>query len=366
MRTSVALSILVCAVAAGLCGGCHKAEEHPTAPPPEVLVAPVLQQDVPVRREWIGSLDGYVNAKIRAQVSGYLQRQAYREGARVRKGELLFEIDPRPFQAALDQAQARLGKTELDVKRLTPLAREEAVSRQELDDAVQANLANKAAAEATRLNLGFTKIASPLDGIAGIATAQIGDLVGPASGDLTTVSTLDPIKAYFTLSEQEYLTCPTCYADESGPGSNEATWELELVLANGSLYPHKGKLFITDRQVDVRTGTIRLAGLFPNPGDVLRPGQFARVRAVTQTLKGALLVPQRAVAELQGTYQVVVVGADNKAIIRPVTVGERVGGLWVISSGVKAGESVVVEGIQKARQGVSVSPKPYAAPASKN
>ena len=340
--------------------GCRKQVTPPPPSPPKVVVATVVQEDVPIYAEWTGVLDGFVNAEIRAQVPGYLWRQAYREGAKVKKGELLFEIDPRPFQAALDQARANFGKTELDVKRLTPLAAERAVSRQELDDAVQANLANKAAVEAVELNLGFTRITAPIDGIAGVAIAQVGNLVGPATGNLTTVSTVDPIKAYFEVSEQEYLNYPDCFANSLNPPAGGAPENLELILSNGSTYGHKGRLYMTDRQVDVKTGTLRVAALFDNPGDILRPGQFARVRAVVRTEKGALLVPQRAVMELQGSYQVAVVGPDHKVDIRPVKAGAKVDTRWLITAGLHPGEQVVVEGLQKVRQGQLVDDTPPA------
>ena len=326
--------------------GCNK---KPVAapPPPEVLVAEVTQQDISISSEWTGMLDGFVNAVIRAQVPGYLLRQGYREGSKVKKGDLLFEIDPRPFQAALDQALAQLGKTELDVKRLTPLAKEQAVSQ-----------------EVARLNLDFTRITSPVDGIAGIATGQIGDLVGPATGPLTTVSTVDPIKAYYQVSEQEYLNSPASFSSAADPNDDSAPRTLELILANGTVFPQKGRPYITSRQVDAQTGTFQVVALFSNPGDLLRPGQFARVRAVTRTETAALLVPQRAVTELQGKYQVVVVGPNDKATIRDVAVGAHSGTMWIIEKGLKPGERVVVEGIQKMREGIVVNPKPYEPPAS--
>ena len=338
---------------------------------PEVEVVTVTHKDVPVYSEWVGTTEGLVNAKIRAQVTGYLSSQVYKEGASVKKGDLLFEIDPRTFKAALDQAQAqlamakaKLGKTELDVKRYRPLAKESAISQQELDDAVQANLGAKgsvqaaeAAVEQARLNLSFTKITSPVDGIAGNANAQIGDLVGPTqTGELTTVSTVDPIKVYFPISEQEYMGLARDI-EKTGAKAETKGQNLELILADGKVYPHKGEFSYADRQVDVKTGTIRLATLFPNPGNILRPGQYGRVRAVTDTKKGAIMVPQRAVMELQGSYQVAVVGADNKVNIRPVKTGERVDNLWVISSGLKPGERIVVEGLQKVKEGMLVNPK---------
>jgi RND family efflux transporter MFP subunit len=355
--------------------GCEEKKQTPTAAaqPPEVEVVQVTQQDVPVYSEWIGTTDGLVNAKIRAQVSGYLLKQTYQEGKTVRKGDLLFEIDPRPFKAALDQAvaqlamaKAKLGKTELDVKRYTPLARESAISQQELDDAVQANLAAKggvqsaeAAVEQARLNLDFTRIVSPIDGIAGTAIVQLGDLVGPSTtGELTTVSTVNPIKVNFPISEKEYMEA---VQSKEQKGRDAGDMVLELILADGSVFPQRGKLYFADRQVEVKTGTIRLAALFPNPGDLLRPGQFARVRALTETRKNALLVPQRAVTELQGGFQVAVVGPDNKVAIRNVKAGARVGSQWVIDEGLKPGERVVVDGVQKVREGQVVNPKPAAA-----
>src|SRR6266700_6794627 len=313
-------SILTIVAAMVFLAGCKK--EPPAAPrPPTVEILEVHPQDVPIYHEWIGTLDGLVNAQIRAQVAGYLLKQNYREGDMVKKGDLLFEIDPRPFQAALDQAkgllaqaEAQQDKTALDVKRFTPLAKVNAISQEELDDAIHANLAAKAgvlSAKATveqaELNLGFTKITSPIDGIAGIARAQIGDLVGPASGELTAVSTVDPIKVYFTFTEASYMDYMDRYADDTKRAEHERDLELELILANGTVYPHKGKFYFADRQVDVRTGALRVAGLIPNPGRVLRPGQFARVRARTQIRTGALAVPQRAVMELQGNYEVAVV-----------------------------------------------------------
>ncbi|GLI33761.1 efflux RND transporter periplasmic adaptor subunit [Desulforhabdus amnigena] len=365
------LGIFLAGVLFVLVGGLVGNVTAQTPPVPEVEVVTVTQKDVPVYSEWVGTTEGLVNAKIRAQVTGYLSRQAYKEGASVKKGDLLFEIDPRTFKAALDQAEAqlaiaraRLGKTELDVKRYRPLAKESAISQEELDDAVQANLAAKAgvqAAEATveqaKLNLSFTKITSPVDGIAGSANAQVGDLVGPTqTGDLTTVSTVDPIKVYFPISEQEYMALARDLA-KTGAKADIERPKLDLILADGSVYPYKGEFSFAERQVDVKTGTIRIAALFPNPGDILRPGQFGRVRAVTDTKKGAIMVPQRAVMELQGSYQVAVVGPENKVSIRSVKAGERVDSLWVITSGLQPGERVIVEGLQKVKEGMLVNPK---------
>ncbi len=371
------LCFLVSIAVLALGAGCEEKKQTPVAAqPPEVEVVQVLQQDVPIFAEWIGTTDGLVNAKIRAQVSGYLLKQTYQEGKTVKKGELLFEIDPRPFKAALDQAtaqlamaKARLGKTELDVKRYTPLAREKAISQQELDDAVQANLAAKggvqsaeAAVEQARLNLDFTRIVSPIAGIAGTAIVQLGDLVGPsATSELTTVSTVNPIKVYFPISEQEYMDFVQSRERTGRRQSKASDMVLELILADGSVFPQPGKLSFADRQVDVKTGTIRVAALFPNPEDILRPGQYARVRALTETRQNALLVPQRAVTELQGGFQVAVVGPDNKVTIRNVKASARVGSLWVVDEGLKPGERVVMEGVQKVREGQAVTPKAAAA-----
>jgi RND family efflux transporter MFP subunit len=415
--------------------------------PLDVEVVRVEQRDVPVYSEWIGTTEGMVNADIKAQVTGYLLRQDYKEGSFVRKGQLLFEIDPRQFQAALDearglvaqfqgqleqansqvaqaeaqvaqadsslsqaeaqlaQAQANQVKTQLDVNKYAPLAEQKAVTQQEYDNAVQANVAAKAqvkaagagveaarsgrraagaqagtaraaiatvkgeienaqaAARAAELNLSFTRVVSPIDGIAGIAQAQVGDLVqpnNPNSPVLTTVSTVDPLKVYFNISEQEYLSFNKRNLIGAGRGGSVALVELELVLADGSVYPQKGSFYFADRQVDQKTGAIRIAGIFPNPGNVLRPGQYGRVRAVTSTQTDALLVPQRAVTQLQGGYQVAVVGNDNKVEIRAVKVGDRTGPSWVVEDGLKAGESVVVEGLQRVKPGAAVNPKPYA------
>jgi len=359
--------------AAGWLAGCDaKKSAPPPVPPTEVLVTTVAQRDVPIYSQWIGTLDGYVNAAIRAQVSGYILRQAYKDGDFVRKGDLLFEIDPRVFQATLDQKRAEEVKSALDVARLTPLAKESAVTQTELDNAVQQNLADKAAVESARLNLEFTKIVAPIDGVAGIANVQVGDLVGPASPNpLTTVSTMDPIKVDFNVSEQEYLRYTKhLWNDEDVPGTvrkKVAGRGMELILANGAVYPRKGHFFSADRQVDIGTGTLRLTGLFPNPGNILRPGQYAMVRAEMELRKGALLVPQRAVMDMQGMALVTVVGADNQAESRPVQTGERVGSQWIITSGLKAGETIVVQGYVKS--GATVAPKPWTdanpAPAAK-
>jgi RND family efflux transporter MFP subunit len=359
--------------------GCRKSQQ-PTTSPPDVEVVEVMQKDVPIWKEWIGTLDGLWNAQIRPQVTGYLLRQTYKDGAFVKKDQLLFEIDPRTFQAAVDQykgqlanaegllasAQANQVKTQNDVNRYTPLAKEQAIPQQDLDTAIQVNLGAKAQVDAAKaqieaakgqlasaqLNLGFTRVLSLIDGVAGIAQGQLGDLVTPSTL-LTTVSTVDPIKIYFPVSEREYLD----YVKEH-PDEDKRHLRLQLILANGLVYPHEGQTTLVDRQVDVKTGTLRVQGLFPNPGNVLRPGQYARVRTIIATRRGALLVPQKAVSELQGNYQVAVVGSDNKVQIRPVKVGEQVGTEWIIEQGLKPGERVVAEGVQKVRGGLTVNPKP--------
>jgi len=358
---------------------CEKKAAGPP-PAPEVEVVSVAQRDVPVYGEWVATLDGYVNAQIQPQVTGYLIRRDYTEGTLVKKGQVLFEIDPRPFQAALEQAkgqlaqmQAQLAKTTMDVERDTPLAAKSAIPQAQLDNDVQAKAAAQAMVDAAQaqvdqaqLNLGFTKVRSLVDGLAGFAKGQIGDLVGPTTV-LTTVSQVNPIKAYFAISDQEYLsvagTISQIAAGKPIP-KEESGRVLQLVLADGSVYPNKGWYEMADRQVDQRTGTMRIAGAFDNPDNILRPGQFARVRIPTGTAKGALLVPQRAVVEVQGTYQVTVVGNDNKADVRAVKVGERVGSLWIIAAGLKPGEQVIVEGVQKARTGTLVKPKPWSGSAA--
>jgi RND family efflux transporter MFP subunit len=405
----LAATVLIPAVLAA--AGCTRATTSAAGspPPPEVQVFPVEQRDVPIYHEWIGTLDGLVNAAIRAEVTGYLLTQNYSEGSFVRKGQSLFEIDPRPFNAALAQAQGQLAqakgqlaqakaqlaqsqaqleqsmasqkRTQLDVDKYTPLAKQKAVTQQDLDNAVQNNVAAKAqieaskagvetakaqieasnaavesaeaAVDAARVNTGFTHLVSPIDGVAGQAQVQVGNLVNPSSGVITTVSTLDPIKGNFTVGEQEYLSLTR------GGGNDLAKLQLQLILADGSTYPHKGKFSFADRQVDQNTGAIQLTGLFPNPGNRLRPGQYGRVRAAIGTNSGALLIPQRAVTELQGGYQVAVVDSSNKVGIRTVKLGDRIGSMWIVTEGLKPGERVVTEGVQQARPGAQVSPKPF-------
>jgi membrane fusion protein (multidrug efflux system) len=396
--------------------GCNRSSEASASQPPlEVQVAEVQQRDVPVYREWIGTLDGLVNADIKAEVSGYLVQQAYSEGSFVKQGQLLFQIDARPFQAALDQSQGQLAQSQgqleqsraqlaqaeaqvavaeanqrrvqLDVDRYTPLVQQQAITQQDFDNATQNNMAAKAQVQAARaqvetaraqiiaataavetakaavetaqINLGFTRVTSPIDGIPGIAQQQVGALVSPASGAMTTVSTLDPIKVYFTASEQEFLDFTRRYPTAEKRQAHTRELELELILADGSVYPDKGRFDFADRQVDVRTGAIRLVGLFPNPGNSLRPGQYGRVRTAIQIQKDALLVPQQAVIDLQGLHQVAVVDGDDKVRIQNVDLGDTFGTDWIVRGGVKPGEHVVAEGLQKVRQGTLVTQKPF-------
>jgi membrane fusion protein (multidrug efflux system) len=413
MNTSLKQKFVAFAIAAGMAAsvGCTTgaSAKAPQGPPPDVEVATVEQRDVPIYREWIGTLDGMVNAEIKAEVSGYLLSQNYAEGSFVKKGQLLFEIDPRPFDAALAQAKGQLAqaigqlaqakaqltqteaqlvqsianqeRTQLDVDKYTPLEKQQAVTRQDLDNAVQNNKTAKAqieagkatvetakaqieaskaavesaqaAVDAAKVNVSFTRLTSPIDGIVGRAQVQVGNLVGPSSGTITAVSTLDPVKVNFTVGEQEYLSLTR------GGVNDLAKLQLELILADGSTYPHKGKFSFADRQVDQATGAIQLTGLFPNPGNRLRPGQYGKVHAAIGTSVGALLIPQRAVTELQGAYQVAVVDDKNTVSIQQVKVGEKSGTMWVISEGLKAGERVIAEGTQKARPGMQVSPKPF-------
>jgi len=405
-------SLLVAAVAFQLtgCGRISAGAAEPT--PPEVEVVAVEQKDIPIYREWIGTLDGLVNAAIRSQVTGYLLTQDYPEGSFVRKGQLLFQIDPRPLQAAADQAKGQLAqangqlaqaraqyqqseaqlasaeanqrKAQFDENRYIPLAKEHAVTQQDLDNAVQSNdsakaqvkmataqieaakaqieaasaavEAAKASLEAANVNLGFTKLYSPIDGIAGNAQIQIGNLVNPAANAVTTVSTVDPIKVTFAVSEQEYLRLSKQYKP------TDPTPPLELILADGTVYPHPGKYAFAGRQVNQSTGAIEATGLFPNPGNILRPGQYGKVRVAVETLRGALLVPLQAVSELQGSYEVAALDGDDAVSIKTIHVGDQVGAWWVVSDGLNPGERVIVDGIQKVRPGMHVKPKPAPLP----
>lgn len=347
--------------------GCGKSKT-PALPAPSVAVTPVIQKDVPVSFEWVSSLDGNVNATIRAQVQGYLIKQLYNEGDFVKQGQVLFEIDPRTFRAAFDEAnaqvalnQARWEQARSNLSRVRPLVAQNALSQKDLDDAVASEKASKASLETAkaeldkaRLNLSFTRITSPIDGIAGIAKAQIGNLISPQSSDeLTTVSQVDPIKASISISEKEYLG-----AVEYLKGNMKGA-KLDLILSNGAVYPGKGSFSVLDRQIDVKTGTMKVQALFPNPDNMLRPGQFAKIRAVVATRKNAVLVPQRAVIELQGQFQVGVVSPDNKVDIRTVKTAQKIDNLVIIEEGLTPGERVVVEGTQKLKQGITVNPSPY-------
>jgi membrane fusion protein (multidrug efflux system) len=351
--------------------GCRSAAP-PAAGPADVLVAEVTQRDVPVTGDWVGTTDGYINAQIRAKVQGYLLKQGYRDGSTVKAGQLLYQLDPRQYQADLDkaagdlaQAKANLLRSQLNESKYRPLVKVGAVSQREYDNTVQEVRADQAAVEAAqgnvaaaKLNLEWTKITSPIDGVAGITQAQIGDLISPTTV-MTTVSQVDPIKVYFPISEQEYLRFADGIEHFRRTGDASTAPTLQLILANGDLYPHTGKPSAVNRQVESETGAIQIESLFYNPDNLLRPGQFARVRAVTESLKDALVVPQRAVQEVQGNHQVAVVGADDTVDIRAVKVGPRYEGLWVITDGVKPGERVVAEGLQKVRTGAKVHPKPY-------
>ena len=350
--------------------GCEKPKEPASANLPTVEVTEVIQKDVPVQQDWVGTLDGMVNAQINAQVTGYLIKQNYKEGEHVKKGQLLYEIDPRTFQANLNQATSNMARQQavlktalLDLTRIMRLLPEKAVSVRDRDNAAGREaaaraevLAAEAAVEKAQLDLGFTKITSPIDGIAGISKAQLGDLVGPSSATslLTSISQIEPIRAYLGLSEQQYMQFAR---EKTNRKEQREPIPLELILADGTTYPHGGKFYFADRQVDVKTGTIQVAVLFPNPDKLLRPGQFARIRAVIRTEIGALLVPQKAVTQLQTKYQMAVVNADNTVDIRIVNPGERIGSLWIIKEGLKPGERVIVEGLQKVRPGMKVEPK---------
>jgi membrane fusion protein, multidrug efflux system len=378
-----------------IAAGCE-GKAKPGAGPPDVQIVSVQQKDVPIVREFVSTLTGLVNAQIRAQVSGYLVKQLYANGAYVKRGEPLFQLDDRTFRAAVDQAngnlaqakadlqkaQAQQGKTQLDVDRYTPLAKQGAISQQELDDAVQANMAATgqvaaskaaidaatAALESAKLNLGYATVVSPIDGVAGISTAQVGDFVGPQSTNvLTTISTVDPILANITPSEQDYLKAMQV-AQKSGLTDTQIlsplVWELELT--DGSIYAEKGRFYALDRQVNIQTGSILVQIKFPNPGRVLRPGGFGNVRTVARVEKNALLVPQRAVTDVQGKYLIAIVGADDKVSIRPVNAGDKVGTMWVITEGLHPGDRVVAEGTQKVQEGLLVNPKPFQEPATAN
>jgi membrane fusion protein (multidrug efflux system) len=362
MQVRLRVFLLPLMLSAIACGRPAASAKDAAAPPPAVVVTTVAQHDQAVYREWIGTTQGDVNADIRPKVEGYLLRRVYKEGSYVTRGQLLCEIDPRQARAQLQQAEANLeqaraglAKADRDVQRFEPLAAQKALSQQEVDNArssqaaAQATVGSvQAAVEQARLNVAWTHVESPISGIAGLAQAQVGDLVGPQTV-LTTVSTVDPIRVIYQVSEQEYLQF------QSDPAMRNA--KLELVLGDGTVFPHEGQISFSGREVDVKTGTITTIGLFPNPGNILRPGQYAKVRAITSVRRAALLVPQRAVNELQGIEQIGVVGPDDVVAVRTVKTGERVGSEWIINEGLQPGDRVIVEGFARVKNGMRVAPQ---------
>jgi membrane fusion protein, multidrug efflux system len=359
-------SVFVAALMAvlALCAGCSKTEA-PTPPPPGVTVAPVLQKDVPLTQEWVGTMVGNVDAEIRPKVDGFLLTRLYTEGSYVEKGQAMFQLDRRQAQAAVEQAtgnleraRAALSQAQIDVRRFTPLVAQRAVSQAELDKATSMERgasatvdADKAVLDNAKLNLGWTTVTSPISGIAGVAKVGIGDLMTPITV-MTTVSNVNPIYVDVNIAEQDYMRL----RERSNTTGNQ---NLELILGDGAVYPHLGKVLFVNREVDSRTGTIQVRGEFPNPGNVLRPGQYGRIRAVTKLRKGALLIPQQSVSELQGVYQVAVVGSDNKVTIKTVKLGPQFGDMWVVEAGLQTGENVIVDGLQRVKTGVTVAPTPF-------
>jgi membrane fusion protein (multidrug efflux system) len=346
--------------------GCGGEKEKPAPPPPGVTVAPVIQKDVPIRQEWVGTMTGNTDADIRPKVEGFLLARVYAEGTVVEKGQVMYQLDKRQAQAAVEQAEgnlqqakAALAQAEIDVNRYTPLVAQKAVSQAELDKAHSAQRAAKAMVEANqaaldnaKLNLGWTTVTAPITGIAGVSKVAIGDLITPNTV-MTTISSVNPIYVDVNIAEQDYLRFSRARPGESG-GRN-----LELILGDGTVFPEHGHVLFLGREVDTRTGTILVRGQFPNPGNRLRPGQYARVRATTETRKGAMLVPAAAVSELQGLYQVGVVATDNKVTIKSVKLGPQYGDMWVVDSGLQPGENVIVDGLQRVKTGVVVTPTPY-------
>jgi RND family efflux transporter MFP subunit len=355
---------------------CSRKAAQTDPPPPEVLVTTVTPQDVPRILERVATLDGFINANINAQVQGYIVTRDYTEGSIVKIGDPLFQIDPRPFEAALAQARGTLAKdkanqvkADADEKRAMDLFNKKVISDQERDTAIaaaqagRANIeADEAAVQQAQLNLGYTKILAPIEGVSGFANAQVGDLVSPTSGPLTTVSQIDPIKAIVTVGEGPFTDFVSRHPDPKERNAYIKSLQFELILGNGEVYPQKGKFYALDRSLDPRTGSIRYEVTFPNPGDTLRPGQFGKVRFVADTKKGAMVIPQEAVTELQGSYQVAVVGDDNKVSIRPVQMGERIGAMWEVTQGLKPGDKVVVQGVQKVHDGSTVTVKEWSRP----
>jgi len=375
MKPPVVLAFVL--IGALLAPGCSRKPAQTGPPPPEVLVTTVTPRDVPRVLERVATLDGFINANINAQVQGYIISRDYEEGSVVKKGDLLFQIDPRPFAAALAQAkgtlakdQANQAKSDADEKRALDLFRKKVISDQERDTAIAAAGSNRANVEAdeaavkqAEINLGYTKITAPIDGVVGFANNQVGDLVGPTTGPLTTMSQIDPIKAVVTAGEGPFTDFVSRHPDPKERNEYVKSLQFELILGNGEIYPQKGKFYALDRSLDVKTGSIRYYVTFPNPGNVLRPGQFGNVRFVADMKKGAMVIPQEAVNELQGSYQVAVVGDDNKVTIRPVKMGERIGAMWEVTEGLKPGDRVVVQGLQKAREGSTVVAKDWTPPA---
>jgi RND family efflux transporter MFP subunit len=357
--------------------GCSRKPAEAPANAPEVLVTTVTPEDVPRVLERVATLDGFINANINAQVQGYIVSRDYQEGSVVKKGDLLFQIDPRPFEAALAQAKGTLAKdkanqvkADADEKRAMDLFNKKVISDQERDTAIaaaqagRANIeADEAAVKQAELNLGYTKITAPIDGVAGFANNQVGDLVGPTTGPLTTVSQIDPIKAVVTAGEGPFTDFVSRHPDATERNAYIKSLDFDLILGNGELYQHKGKFYALDRSLDPKTGSIRYYVTFPNPGNILRPGQFGKVRFVADMKKGAMVVPQEAVNELQGNFQVAVVDQNNKVSIRPVKMGERIGSMWEVREGLKPGDKVVVQGLQKAREGSTVTAKDWTPPA---
>src|SRR5215813_11355560 len=374
MKPTAVLTFVL--VGALLASGCSRKPAQTAPPPPEVEVTTVQPHDVPRVLERVATLDGFINANINAQVQGYIISRDYEEGSVVKKGDLLFKIDPRPFAAALAQAKGTLAKdkanqakSDADEKRALDLFKKKVISDQERDTAIAAagsNRANvdadEAAVKQAEINLGYTKIIAPIDGVVGFANNQVGDLVGPTTGPLTTMSQIDPIKAVVTAGEGPFTDFVSRHPDATERNAYIKTLDFELILSNGEVYPKKGKFYALDRNLDVKTGSIRYYVTFPNPGNILKPGQFGKVRFVADMKKGAIVVPQDAVNELQGRYQVAVVGDDNKVTIRPVKMGERIGAMWEVTEGLKPGDKVVVEGIQKAREGAQVTAKEWTPP----
>jgi RND family efflux transporter MFP subunit len=375
MKRSAVVRALVISVL--VVTGCSRKKTQAGPASPEVLVTTVAPRDVPRVLERVATLDGFINANINAQVQGYIISRDYQEGSVVKKGDLLFQIDPRPFEAALAQTkgtlakdQANLAKADADEKRARGLFDKKVISDQERDTAVAAAGSSKANVEAdqaavkqTELNLGYARVTAPIDGVAGFANNQVGDLVGPSAGSLTTVSQVDPIKAIVTVGEAPWTDFVSRHPDAAERESYIKSLDFDLILGNGSLYPQKGKFYALDRSLDTKTGSIRYYVTFPNPGNILRPGQFGKVRFVADMKKGAMVVPQEAVNELQGNFQIAVVDQNSKVSIRPVKMGERIGALWEVTEGLKPGDRVVVQGLQKAREGSTVNVKEWAPPA---